>query len=466
MTRRPGPHDLAIIGAGPAGMAASVEAAGLGLSVLVVDENPAPGGQVFRGVEGAGARDAALGAEYRAGAALVRAFRAAPGLDYRPATTLWHLDPEEGVLSLSSGGATQEAEARRVILATGAQERPVPIPGWTLPGVMTAGAAQILLKTTGAVPEGKRTVLAGQGPLLWLLAVQLLRAGQPPALILETTPVGRRRAAIREGGGLAALLGGRSLLWKGLALMAEARLAIPVHRGTTGLRAEGDVRLRRVAWDGGSLPCDTLLLHEGVVPATHIPLALGLEHDWDAAQRCWRPRVDAHGASSHPRVAVAGDGAGIGGWEAAVAAGRLAALDAAHRLGRIGRDALAERAVPHLAARRRALALRPVLDALYAPSDAVLAPLGDATIACRCEEVTAGQVRQAARLGATGPNQAKAYLRCGMGPCQGRLCGPTVAALIAGARGVPVESVGLFRPRAPYKPITVGELATGPMGHG
>jgi NADPH-dependent 2,4-dienoyl-CoA reductase/sulfur reductase-like enzyme len=443
--------DLAIIGAGPAGMAAAVEAVDLGLSVAVIDENPAPGGQVFRGLEHM-AGDRALGADTAAGLPLLRAFRALR-IGYRPATTLWHLEPEEGVLSLLAAGATSELTAGRVLLATGAQERPVPIPGWTLPGVMTAGAAQILLKTAGAVPKG-RTVLAGQGPLLWLLAAQLSRAGAPPALILETRPRGRLAEALRAGG----LLAGAPLLAKGLALLAETR-RVPRLRAVTGLRAEGSGRVRRVLWDGGGTECDTLLLHEGVVPATHIPLALGLEHDWDKAQRCWRPRVDAYGASSHPRVAVAGDGAGIGGWQAAVAAGRLAALDAARRVGRLTEAGFARRAGPLLATRRAALALRPFLDALYAPPDWALAPPEDATLVCRCEEVTAGQVRAAARLGATGPNQLKAYCRAGMGPCQGRMCGATVAALIAEARGTTPEAVGTLRPRAPYKPLTVAELA-------
>ncbi|WP_431268651.1 (2Fe-2S)-binding protein [Dankookia sp. P2] len=187
----------------------------------------------------------------------------------------------------------------------------------------------------------------------------------------------------------------------------------------TGLRAEGGDRVERVLWDGGSEACDTLLLHEGVVPATHIPLALGLAHDWDAVQRCWRPRVDEYGASSAARIAVAGDAAGIGGWQAAIAAGRLAAVDAARRVGRLTEAGFARRAGPLLAARRASLALRPFLDALYPPPDWVLAPPEEATLVCRCEEVTAGQVRAAARLGATGPNQLKAYLRAGMGPCQG-----------------------------------------------
>jgi NADPH-dependent 2,4-dienoyl-CoA reductase/sulfur reductase-like enzyme len=455
-------HDLAIIGAGPAGMAAAIAARGLGLGVAVIDEQPGPGGQVFRGIEGAAAQDKALGADSAAGAALARGFRAC-GAETRFGTTLWHLEPdgEAGLctLALADAEGTAEMEARRVILATGAQERPVPIPGWQLPGVMTAGAAQIMLKTAGAVPaEPKRTVLAGQGPLLWLLAVQMLRAGAAPALILETRPAGRMRESMGLAWGALAG-GGGAMLWKGARLLAEARLAIPIHRGTTGLRAEGDQRLRHVAWDGGRLACDLLLLHEGVIPATHVPMAIGLDHRWDAAQRCWRPVVDAQGATSHPRIAIAGDGAGIGGWEAAMASGRIAALDAARRLGRIDEAGFAAAAAPAFAAQRRALALRPFLDAVYAPGPAVLCPPEDATIACRCEEVTAGQVRAAARLGATGPNQAKAYLRCGMGACQGRLCGPTVAALIEAERGMAPGSAGLARPRAPYKPITVGALA-------
>jgi len=443
--------DLAIIGAGPAGMAAAIEAVGHGLSVTVIDEGAAPGGQIFRGVERAAA-DPALGADYAAGLDLVRAFRAAP-VDYRPLTTLWHLDPDAGLLSVLAAGRIGEIAARRVLLATGAQERPVPIPGWTLPGVLTAGAAQIMLKTAGAVPRGP-TVLAGQGPLLLLVAAQLIRAGAPPALLLVTTPPGRRRAALRH---LPGAWAGRALLGKGLGLLAAIH-DLPRLSGVRGLRAEGTERLERVVWDGGSIAATTLLLHEGVIPATHISRALELDHVWDAAQRCWRPATDAYGATSHGRVALAGDATGIGGWEAAVAEGRLAGLDAAHRQGRLDGSGFAHRAGPWLAQRRRALALRPLLDTLYAPSAAVLAP-ADPVIACRCEEVTAGQVRAAARLGATGPNQLKAYLRCGMGPCQGRLCGPTVAQLIAETRGVPVEQVGAYRPRAPYKPLTVGQLA-------
>lgn len=453
----PSKFDLAIVGAGPAGMAAAIEARAHGLSVLVVDENAAPGGQVFRAAELASA-DPALARDMAPGLELIARFRALD-IIYRPGSTLWMLDPDTGVLSLSQRGETVDMTADRILLATGAQERPVPIPGWTLPGVMSAGAAQIALKSAGIVPTG-RVVLAGQGPLMWLLANQLIRAGVMPVLVeTRTQPI--LRTALEQGG----IFAGIGQLAKGIGLILKARQAgMRVISGARHLRAEGSARVQMLRYEGGAEPCDTLLLHEGVIPSTHISMAIGLEHFWDARQLCWRPRLDAFGASSHARIAVAGDGAGIGGWEAAVAAGRMAGLDAAMRLGKLARADRDYRAEAVAEALLQARALRPFLDALYAPSQEILAPPEESTIICRCEEVTAGSLRWAAAIGATGPNQAKAYLRCGMGPCQGRLCGQTVAAVIAETRGVPVEDVGHFRPRAPYKPITVAELASAPQG--
>jgi bacterioferritin-associated ferredoxin len=161
---------------------------------------------------------------------------------------------------------------------------------------------------------------------------------------------------------------------------------------------------------------------------------------------------------------MAGDGIGIAGAGAAAQSGRLAALDAAATLGRIGEAERDRHAQPIRAQLARERAIRPFLDALYRPPAAVLAPPEDDVVACRCEEVTVGQLRRAVRLGAPGPNQLKAFTRCGMGPCQGRICGPIVSAVIAEARGVPIGEVGTYRPRAPYKPITVGALASAGTG--
>jgi NADPH-dependent 2,4-dienoyl-CoA reductase/sulfur reductase-like enzyme len=449
--------DLAIIGAGPTGMAAAVLAAELGLDTLLVDEAEAPRGQIYRGIEHA-EEASPLGADSPAGRKLVAGLRGSTAR-YQPRTTVWHIDPAPphgGTLSLAAAGKSSTVAARHILIATGAIERAVPIPGWTLPGVMTAGAAQILLKTADIVPEG-RAVLAGQGPLLYLVALQLARAGAPPLVVLETTPAANYHAATARYVG--ELWAGRRELGKGLALiLGLARVGVAVRRGVRGLRALGRHRVEAVAWEGGEIAADHLFLHEGVIPNTQISLALQLAHRWDEAQLCWRPVVDEWGRTNLAGVAIAGDGAGIAGAAAAALSGRLAALDAATALGHIDEAERDRRARPIRAGLARERAIRPFLDALYRPADSVLNP-ADGVIVCRCEEVSAGQIRRAVQLGASGPNQAKAFLRCGMGACQGRVCGPIVSAVIAVARGVPIAEVGTYRPRAPYKPITIGALA-------
>jgi octopine oxidase subunit A len=445
--------EFAIVGAGPAGMAAAILAGELGLETMLIDEHNSPGGQIHRGVERA--RGASpLGPDDLAGGRLVAAMRAS-GVDYRPGTSLWHVEPE-GVLHLAGADRTETISSRRILLATGAIERPFPIPGWTLPGVMTAGAAQILLKTADLAPAG-RVVLAGQGPLLYLVATQLLRAGAPPAAILDTTPLANYRRALGAlGSGWPRL---RPLL-KGLgSILATKRAGVPIRRGVRGLRAVGGDSVERVAWHNGQIAADHLLLHEGVVPNIQITLALRLRHAWDEGQLCWRPVLDPWGQSSLPCIAVAGDGGGIVGAEAARLSGQLAALDAAMLLGHIGEPDRDRRADPIRTALARESALRRFLDRLYRPRRSVLVPNDDETIVCRCEEVSAGQIRKSVRLGAKGPNQVKAFTRCGMGPCQGRICGPVVGAVIADALGEPLGAIGRWRPRAPYKPITVGALA-------
>jgi NADPH-dependent 2,4-dienoyl-CoA reductase/sulfur reductase-like enzyme len=445
--------ELAIIGAGPAGLAAAALAAELGLETVLIDEQAAPGGQIYRAIERV-EPGTPLGPDYLAGRPLVAALRASH-VDYRPGTTLWHADPE-GALFLETVGRTETMTARRILLATGALERPVPIPGWTLPGVMTAGAAQILLKSAGLVPEG-RVVLAGQGPLLYLVAAQLARAGAAPVALFETAPIENYLAAMRPFGGLGA---GRRLLIKGLGLISAIRHAgVPIRRGVRGLGAVGQSRLERIVWQGGELAADYLLLHEGVIPNVQASLALQLRHEWDEAQLCWRPSLDAWGQTSLPNVAIAGDGGGISGAGAAALSGRLAALDAAMWLGRIGAAERDRRAAPIRLALDHERASRRFLDRLYRPAPSVMVPAEDEVIACRCEEVSVGQIRRAARLGAQGPNQIKAFTRCGMGPCQGRICGPLVAAITADVLRKPIAEIGTWRPRAPFKPITVGALA-------
>jgi NADPH-dependent 2,4-dienoyl-CoA reductase/sulfur reductase-like enzyme len=459
-------YDLVVVGAGPAGLSAAAAAAELGLSVLIADENPGPGGQIYRAVTTTPVKDRAiLGEDYWRGADIAARLERSQAT-YAPGCTVWSVAADirdEIEIGLSLGGKARLIAAGEVILATGAQERPFPIPGWTMPGVMTAGAAQIALKASGLVPSG-RTVIAGCGPLLYLLAGQLQAAGANIVAVLDTTPRGNWLKALPALPDFLA----SPYLGKGLKLMAKARSKLRFVGGVTGLAAEGEGALTRIRFKRGTsedaIACDTLLLHQGVIPGINLSNAVGCTQDFDAVQYAWAPRLDQWFSSSVPGVSIAGDGAGIGGAESAALRGEIAALASACRLERIDAAERDRRAAPIRTELARSLRGRRFLDLLYKPAPQFLAPPDDATIVCRCEEVTAGEIRDtASRLGVTGPNQMKAFLRCGMGPCQGRLCGPTVVELIAEARGATPAETGYYRLRPPVKPVTLAELAALPQ---
>jgi octopine oxidase subunit A len=446
-------YDVAVVGAGPAGLAAATLCAHAGLATVLFDEQASPGGQIYRAVTASPVKhDTILGADYWSGAELARAFLAS-GAQYVPGATVWSLTREREI-GISVAGAAHLLRAERVIIATGALERPFPIPGWTLPGVMTAGAGQILLKSSGLVPDGP-TVLAGCGPLLWLIAWQYLNAGARIEAILDTTA--NRPGAWRHAPRFML----SPYLMKGLRLLLTVRRRVRVVTGVVDLRAEGRDRVEAVAYRtaGGAeqrLPVDNLFLHQGVVPNINLAMAAGIEHHWDDVQLCWRPVLDVEGSSAIAGIAIAGDGAGIAGAEAAQAYGLLAGLAAVRALLPGVRGLAPEATVRARLA--RLMRGRAFLDVYYRPPEQFRRP-GRSTLVCRCEEVTAGQIVDTVALGCTGPNQMKAFLRCGMGPCQGRLCGLTVTELIASARGVSPQEVGYYRLRPPVKPITLAELA-------
>lgn len=457
--------DLLVVGGGPAGMAAAATAARLGVSTLLVDEQAALGGQIYRNIEShAEDTKGVAAADWQRGAALVREFHAS-GARHRGGTQVWQLDPiRDGTCKIyvTDGAQADVISAMRVLLATGAMERPVPIPGWTLPGVMTVGAAQILYKTGKHVPHAG-TWIAGSGPLLWLFAAQALEAGGKIEGILDTAPRSNYAHALRHS---MAALRGRAYLERGLALQAQVRRAgVPVIKDVAAIEAKGEDRLTTLRFRAGGrwqdVLASTLLLHHGVVPNVHATRSLHAQHRWDGPQRCFVPVVDAWGMTSAEGYGVAGDGAGIVGAEASALRGRLAALESARRLGAIDEHRRDAEAAPIQGDLARHVPVRAFLDQLFAPRASLLAPADDVLV-CRCESITARQIRDAVRLGCTGPNQMKAFTRCGMGPCQARMCGLAAAEIIAHERGVGMEAVGVFNVRPPLKPLSLRELAALP----
>lgn len=449
--------DLVIIGTGPAGMAAATQAADLDLSVTILDEQPRAGGQIYRDVDRVvPLRGDILGADYARGAELTAGL-GRDKIKHIAGAVVWSI--ETGFqISYTCDGRGRQIAADRVLLATGALERPMPIPGWTLPGVMTAGAGQILLKQSGVV--ARNAVLVGSGPLLYLIAAQMLRAGAAPRAMIETQTIGDIAKAARHLGG--ALRGWRYLA-TGRKLLADIkRDRVPRYIGASDIAIEGAVKAESISFQHKGrqhrIAAETVLLHHGVVPNVQAARSLEVPHFWDTAQQAFAPRLDGWGQSDVKGVYIAGDSAGIGGAKAAEIGGRLVALQVAHDAGRLTATDRDRAAIPLRRAQSRELAIRPFLDAAYPPYAAALLP-ADETLVCRCEEVTAGDIRAYAKLGCLGPNQAKAFGRAGMGPCQGRYCGLAVTAILSDANGLDPDTTGYYRLRPPLKPVTLGELA-------
>jgi NADPH-dependent 2,4-dienoyl-CoA reductase/sulfur reductase-like enzyme len=452
-------HQIAVIGAGPAGLAAATEAARQGAGVVLFDEQPSPGGQIYRAIEGTSpAQKEILGKSYRHGETLARAFRDSD-VDYRPGTTIWQLSAEREI-GISQNGVAGVITADQVIVATGALERPFPIPGWTLPGVATAGAAQILLKSSGLIAE--KAVFMGSGPLMYLVVAQYLRAGAAPRALIDTTAPGNRWRAFAH---LPGALRRWDLLREGMAWMKEIqRSGIKVIKAATDLSVEGTGEAEAVSFrDAGGkrqrIACDQVFLHQGVVPNVNLTMAAGCRHFWDLQQLCWRPQTDDWFTSSLPGISIVGDGAGIAGALAAEQAGRIAANGALKNLGHFDAAEAKSRSGPDRRSLKRERAIRPFLDQWFRPCDENRIPASAGVVVCRCEEVTAGDLRAGIALGAPGPNQLKAFCRAGMGPCQGRMCGLTVTELMSAETGRPPEEIGFYRLRPPVKPLTLGELA-------
>ncbi len=449
--------DLIIIGAGPAGMAAAKEAAQRDARVIILDEQLAAGGQIYRNVLGASPRQAAiLGPDFTAGRHLADWLESSK-VDHRKGAIVWQVGAD-GCVTFSQNGSASRVQGKHILLATGAIERSVALPGWTLPGVMSAGAAQILMKTSGLVAD--RAVLVGSGPLLYLVAAQLVAAGHPPKALVETQTFSDLGAAMVH---LAGALRGWRHLMKGIGLIAKLKRAgVRRYTGAVDITIDGESEAKAVCFTSAGRPqrieTETVLLHQGVVPNTQISRAVGLDHRYDNAQRCFHPVTDIYGQSSAPRISIAGDGAGIYGAIAAALSGRIAALNALSAMGQItitDRDL----ACSSLLKKRTAeIAVRPFLDRAYAPPHSILQP-AENTIVCRCEEVTAGEIRRLVALGCKGPNQIKAFSRAGMGLCQGRFCGLTVAEIMAAETGQSLDDIGTHRIRTPLKPVTLGELA-------
>ena len=475
-------RDLLIIGAGPAGLAAAEAAARAGVLATILDERPHPGGQYFKQLApshrfvGSRGRDRQLAA----GADLIERVRGL-GVEMVSAATVWSAHPG-GRTDAGDGSSAAAAEvevllvdgvarrfrARQLVAAAGAYERAHPVPGWTLPGVMTTGAAQTLARAYRVAP-GARVLVAGNGPLNLQVACELAAGGVEVAAVAEAAPP----PASRPWAALAALRHSPGLVGRGIAYRAAlARRGVPVLHRHVLVRAEGDdervrrATLARIDADGSTVAgserafdVDAVCLGYGFHPSTELTRLLGCEHRWDPEAGGLAVIRNDDAETSVAGVFVPGDGAGMGGAHAALAEGTLAGLAAARNLGRplspeletLGRRTRRER--------DRARRFQSALWTLFAAPRELPGLVADDVAVCRCESVGAGELRSRIARGADESGALKRLTRAGMGRCQGRYCGPRVAAWCAAARGEAPTPFRLFAPRFPVKPVPALALA-------
>ncbi|WP_328957559.1 NAD(P)/FAD-dependent oxidoreductase [Kitasatospora purpeofusca] len=455
-------HDLAVIGAGPGGLAAAVTAADLGLRCVLVDAGRSTGGQFYRHpAPGLGAaRPDKLHHGWSVYTDLsdrLAAHRAAGRVELLTGHQVWALERAgdgDWRLHATTGPDADDrttVRAAAVLLATGAYERQLPFPGWTLPGVVTAGGAQAMLKA-GLVLPGRRIVVAGSGPLLLAAASSLVTAGaEVPAVVEATAYLGYARrpgvlaavpAKLVEGAGH-----GSALLRHGVRL--RPRSAVVEAHGTDRVTAVTVARLdaewRPVPGSERRIACDALAVGHGLIPqielATELGAATRTTPDGTAALK-----VDARLRTTVPGLWAAGEACGVGGADLAIAEGELAAHAVADRPVRTGL----------LRRRSRLRAFAELMAAAHRPGPGWTDWLREDTDVCRCEEVPAGRIKEAVdELGAGDARTVKLLTRAGMGWCQGRMCGPAVACLAGGADRAEV------RPDSrPFScPVPLGQLA-------
>ena len=432
--------DILIIGAGPAGLAAAHAAATYGARICVLDDNPLAGGQIWRG-----GPDKQHDQHARS---LWQDLQAARNVTFMQQCRVLYA-PAPGQLLVQSAASAEVLHYQRLIICSGARELLLPFPGWTLPGVTGAGGLQALAK--GGYPvAGKRVVVAGSGPLLLAVAATLLERGAQIAAIIEQagTPQLARFAA--------GLLYTPSKITQALQLWGRLR-GVPYYRDSYVLAASDapagkacapglahsanafpglrSISVRRGDGSTMAIACDYLACGYGLVPNLELAMALGCATNTDTDTETHAIRIDEWQQTSVPSVYSAGEGTGIGGVDKALTEGRIAGLAAAGRRD-LAQHHLGTRSRWQGFARRlaRAFALRPEIHALA----------DDDTIVCRCEDVCHGELRQHHSW-----RSAKLHTRCGMGPCQGRVCGSATAVLY----GWRPDSV-----RAPLTPARVDSI--------
>ena len=436
--------DVLVVGAGPAGLAAARALALAGAEVVVLDERLHAGGQYFKPLASSHQADASvLDRQFRDGAVL-RESAVLAGVTIVNEATVWAAFSPAEIAAVVAGQA-RLYRPKRLVLATGAYEQSWPVPGWTLPGVMTVGGLETLARSYRVAP-GQRIVIAGNGPLCLQTAVELLDGGANVVAVLEAAPrpgLGRWRDL------LSAASADPFLLAEGVSMVRRLGSRLQWNRRVT--RLVGTERVRAVEAGDLAIEADIVALNYGFASSSELARSLGCAHRFaPRGNGSMETLANEEGRTSMSEVFAVGDGARFGGAHAALAQGAIAAVAIARDLGFKAADPKAARRTLAVAGRFQSALWR-----LFETPPVEVAAIADETVVCRCEEVTAGTLRRLIAAGHDSPASLKRACRVGMGRCQGRYC----AALVARMSGERVDEFGLFAPRPPAKPVPIRALS-------
>ena len=455
---------LAIVGGGPAALSAAVQAAKLGVSSIVLDENPQLGGQIYRQPAFKIVDEEQRGKHYREGKQILAdVARFSDKIDVSNDSLVWGYFGQKE-LAVLHNGRPELLKAQQLLIATGAYDRPIPFPGWTLPGVFTAGGVQIMIKSQRVLPGG-RFLLAGSGPLQLAVADQLLEAGAKVVAVVEAT------STMRMMRSLPSLLRQPGLVFEGFNYITKFSLhRVPYIRSHVIVRALGSERVEQAViaavdenWEPlagteRTFDADAICLGYGLIPNIDLTRLCGCAHEYNHTLGGWKPTHNEHMESTVPGVFVAGDGCGIGGVYVAIQQGKLAAIYGANNLGLLD-DSAADKLAKPIRSKLSALQkFEMALGELYSLENGIYTLATDDTVICRCEEVKLRDIREAIHSGASHVDDIKRRTRSGMGYCQGRMCGSSLQGIVESELNLRPEDAGHLKSRLPIKPVPITAL--------
>ena len=459
--------DLVVIGGGPAGIAAAATAAKHGLSVALIDERPTLGGQIYKrvgpGFKVKSAKE--VGKDYFLGEKLIAE------LDNSNVElfleTLVATIEDSAVVIARNGKHAEKLTYKKLLISPGAYDRPVAFPGWTLPGVITAGAAQSLVKTQRVLP-GSRIFFAGSGPLALAFPAQLSGYGANIVGIIEAAPRPGIFKALRI---LLAVIGNLDLMRDAAKYqfhlisnripMTYRRIIVSANgkdRVESVTHARVDKKWRVIPGTEKTVEVDALCVGYGFFPSVELFRLLDCELEYEESRGGAVVKLDNWGATSVANVFGAGDGTGISGSYVAIARGRLAALKIAAELGKISDKALSTLAAGYQRTFSQRTKFQRAINNAYEIKSGIYELADNGTVICRCESVKLEGILPVLES-TIDPSVVKAYTRCGMGLCQGRNCQRQISALIAQKHGIPISQITQATPRFPTKPIKLGQIA-------